>query len=311
MAGDATTDDVRGTARPVNDPMDRSPRPRRSVILPARGDGLLLRGTLWRPEENPADVRGVITIHGGTGRSEKTYEPMAKRFTERGYAVVTYCYRGMERSGLESDRRNDTMSMTDWITQDAPGVMEWAREHFPDVPAYALGHGTGGHGVIWAGSEGLYDGAVLLGVGTRGLRAISGLANRAKLFSLLTVVCPVTAETMGRIPRQPFGFEVEPPVGVVRQWARWARNRDYFFGDSEHDFAARYARANGRYLSVRILDDEWCNQRGSDEITDRMFGASVEKRVLEPGDGELGHAGVLAAGNEALFDGFVDWFEGK
>ena len=309
VAGNATNDDVRGTARPVKDPMDKSPKPRRNIILPARGDGMLLRGTLFRPEADPENIRGVITIHGATGRSEKSYEPMARRFTERGYAVVTYCYRGLERSGLESDTRNDVMAMTDWITQDAPGAMEWAREHFPDVPVYALGHGAGGHGVLWSGSEGLYDAAVLVGVGTRGLRAITGLANRVKLFTLLTIVCPVTAETMGRIPRQPFGFEVEPPVGVVRQWARWARHRDYFFGDSEYDFAARFARANGRYLSVRILDDQWCNQRGSDEITDRMFGAEVEKRVLEPGDGSIGHAGILAAGNEESWDGFVDWFE--
>ena len=31
--------------------------------------------------------------------------------------------------------------------------------------------------------------------------------------------------------------------------------------------------------------------------------------VLEPGDGSIGHAGILAAGNEESWDGFVDWFE--
>lgn len=295
--------------------MDMTPRPKREIIIPSAGDGMLLRGTLYRPEEDPGDVRGVITIHGSTGRSEKSYELMARHLANRGYAVITYCRRGMERSGMKSDTRNQDITAMDWISDDAPGILEWAREHFPGQPAYAIGHGIGGLGVLYSGAEGLYDGAVLLGVGTRGLRAVDGILNKAKLFGLLTFVCPVTAETMDHIPTGPFGFEVEPPVGVVRQWARWARRRDYFFGDKDRDFDAAFACANSRYLSVRFDGDEWCNEAGADEITDRLFSAEVEKLVVSkesvpgPAGEGPGHNGILAGGNEPSWNRFADWLE--
>lgn len=300
-------DDRKHTA---DSPMDPTPRPRRDIVVPA-ADGLLLRGTLFRPAKHPEEIRGVITIHPNAGITGDAYADMARHLADKGYAVVTYANRGTGRSGLEADTRNEDIRMSDWITLDVPGVLEWARETFPGLPAYAIGHGVGGHGVLWAGSEGTVDAAVLVGCGQRNIGNVPGWLNKAKTFALFTVICPVTATLFGRIPRQPLGFVEEPPVGVVRQWASWTRRRDYFFGDPEFDFGARYARANGRYLLVRVPGDAWCAAEGTDTLVKRLYAAEVEQRQLTPASGAaLGHRGLAHAGNEATWDELLTWLAG-
>lgn len=297
---------------PENCPQESAPRPRRDVIIPA-DDGLLLRGTVFRPQDDPGAIRGVITVHGGTGVPEGFYHRFAEYVANKGFAVVTYSYRGTGRSGLKSDTENDGIRMSDWITQDVRGVIAWAHDEFDGVGHYAVGHAVGGHGIAYAGPEGTFDAAAL--INCRGIRIakVPSLVGKIRAFTLFNIIGPISATLTGHIPASGWKMKSEPPLGVMRQWAAWARKKDYFFSDPEFDFGARFARATQPFLNIRIPDDYWSEESSADLITDRLTGsAGVEKRDARPARGQgVGYGGYFRRGHEKEWDELIAWFESK
>lgn len=285
------------------------PRARQDVIIPAK-DGVLLRGTLFRPQENPSEVKGVITVHSGTGVPQGFYHRFAETVANKGYAVVTYDYRGIAKSAMKMDFKNEEIRMSDWIVKDVPGVIEWASDSFEGLPHLAVGHAVGGHGIAYAGSEGTYDAAAL--INCRGMRItkVPSLLGKLRAFFGFNVIGPISGALTGHIPASVWKLSIEPPVGVMRQWARWARSQDYFFSDSEFDFAARFSRATQPFLSIRIPDDYWTEESSADLITDKLVQAvTVEKRQAQPGRGTgVGYGGYFRNGHEKEWDELLEWF---
>ncbi len=294
----------------ANSPQLPDPRPRQDVVVTAK-DGVFLRGTMFRPQDNPEEIKGVITVHGGTGIPEGFYHRFAEYVANKGYAVITYDYRGCGRSGLKKDVDNDDLRMSDWIVKDVPGVVDWASEAFPDKAHYAVGHAVGGHGLLYAGPEGSYDAAAL--INCRGLRIskVPSLLGKIRAFALFNVVGPISGALTGHVPAWAWNLKFEPPVGVMRQWAKWARKKEYFFDDSEFDFATRFSRAPQPFLSVRIPDDYWTDESSNDLITDRLTSAAkIEKRAAQPARGEgVGYGGYFRKGHEKEWDQAVEWLE--
>ncbi|HHU45700.1 MAG TPA: esterase [Actinomycetales bacterium] len=295
-----------------NSPQVTEHRPRRDVVVPA-ADGYLLRGTVFRPQEDPANVKGVVTVHAGTGVPEGFYHRFAEHVANKGYAVLTYCYRGTGRSGLDMDLRNEDIRMSDWITQDTVGVIAWAKEEFAGLPHYAVGHAVGGHGIAYAGPEGTFDAAALVNVRGMRIAKVPSLFGKIRAFALFNIIGPVSATLTGHIPASGWQLTSEPPIGVMRQWAKWARKRDYFFSDPEFDFDARFARATQPFLSIRIPDDYWTEESSADLITDRLSGASsVEKRLARPARGQgVGYGGYFRRGHEKEWDEMLEWLEAQ
>lgn len=294
-----------------NSPQRPEPRPRQEIVIPA-ADGFLLRGTLFRPQENPENChKGVITIHAGTGVKQAFYHRFAETVANKGYAVVTYDYRGVGLSGMKSDKKNESFRMSDWITKDIPGVIEWAKDTFNDGPHYAVGHAVGGHGVAYAGNEGTFDAAVL--VNCRGLRIskVPSLLGKIRAFTLFNIVGPISGALTGHIPAWAWDLSYEPPIGVMRQWANWARKSNYFFGDTEFDFGERFARATQSFLSIRVPDDYWTSEDSADLITDHLISAAtVEKRRARSAGGKgVGYSGYFRRGHESEWDEALAWLE--
>ncbi|MEJ5918823.1 MULTISPECIES: alpha/beta hydrolase family protein [unclassified Corynebacterium] len=295
----------------ANSPQLPEPRERQDVIIPAK-DGLLLRGTMFRPQTNPADVRGVVTVHGGTGVPEGFYHRFAQAMAEKRFAVVCYDYRGCGRSGMKMDERSDFYRMSDWITRDVPGVIEWARDAFEGLPHLAVGHAVGGHGILYAGGEGTYDATALINCRGMRMKKVPSLAGKIRAFTLFNIVGPISAKLTGHIPASAWKLTQEPPIGVMRQWAKWARHNDYFFGDDEFDFETRFSKVSQPVLSIRVPDDYWTEESSADLITDRLTAATVEKRQARPARGEgVGYGGYFRKGHDKEWAELVEWFDQK
>ena len=58
-------------------------------------DGYALHGTLWSPDAPP---RALVLIHPATAVPERLYAGFARFLTERGFAALTYNYRGIGAS---------------------------------------------------------------------------------------------------------------------------------------------------------------------------------------------------------------------
>ncbi|MBN3821725.1 alpha/beta hydrolase, partial [Paraburkholderia sp. Se-20369] len=89
-------------------------------------DGYALHGTLWSPAAAPS---ALVLIHPATAVPERLYAGFARYLTERGFAALTYNYRGIDASRPARLTRLHAR-MRDWVDLDVEAATAWARQAF-------------------------------------------------------------------------------------------------------------------------------------------------------------------------------------
>lgn len=243
----------------------------------------------------PAAARAVLVIHPATGVPTKIYRAFREEAARRGYATLTYGYRGTGgASGSAKDHA--TVRMRDWMDEDVPAVTDWAKKRWPGLPMVALGHSVGGHALaLDRGSAGL-RGFITIASHAGVTSQVPGLAERAKLWLIFNGPGPLAARVLGYFPTKALRMGEDAPRDMWLDWARWTRKRHYFFDDPSMEAAARAARVSGPVLAVGFTDDPWATPQQIDAITDRLVNAEVERRTYAPeefGARAIGHLDFL------------------
>lgn len=295
-----------------------APEPGRRVSFDAL-DGTPLEGTLLEPEGAP---HTALLINSGTGIPQRFYGRFARHAAGRGFAVLTYDYRGIGASAPES-LKGYRARYRDWGQQDIPGALAFLSESFPDLPLTALGHSTGGQQLGLAENVSRVRAALFVAVSTGYWR---GMPLRYKILSLILwkLYMPLATRVLGYAPSSKIGWGENLPTGVAREWGDWCL---------EHDYLAAYLDGSGRRRSFdgQPFGPQYYEQatfplRGyyptDDPIATRanvppMLGlyknAEVETRWVSPEDlgvKEIGHLGLFRPriGGE-LWDEALDWLQ--
>jgi len=99
-------------------------------------DDLRLFVSRWTPDGPPQAL--LIIIHG-YGEHSRRYTHVARYFAERGFAVAALDYRG---HGLSEGPRA-TVIRFHHVISDIEVCYNWARQFWPDLPVYLIGHSLG------------------------------------------------------------------------------------------------------------------------------------------------------------------------
>ncbi|MBQ2738813.1 MAG: lysophospholipase [Oscillibacter sp.] len=96
----------------------------------------------WLPEKEPI---AVLQLAHGVSEHILRYEPLAAYLTERGFAVVGHDHLGHGASVIEGKGRLYFGPKGSWntVVQDIEVRRQLAREKFPSVPYFLLGHSMG------------------------------------------------------------------------------------------------------------------------------------------------------------------------
>lgn len=218
-------------------------------------DGYALHGTLWSPDTVP---RALVLIHPATAVPERLYAGFARYLTERGFAALTYNYRGIDASRPARMARLRTR-MRDWVDLDVEAATAWGRQAFADLPLLAVGHSVGGHAIgLSAGSRHLRA-AVMVASHAGSTRLIAQAAERLKVRLILRVLGPLMSALLGYVPGKRLGLGEDLPAGVFREWSSWTTLPRYFFDDPTLGAAERFARQRLPILALGFDDDPWAN----------------------------------------------------
>lgn len=280
------------------------------LSISSRGGGQI-RGTLREPAGG--ELRALVVIHPATAVPERLYSGFADYLAELGYAVVTYDYRGTGRSGSPKD--NAALRMRDWIFQDVPDVAEWAATRFPDVPRFAIGHSVGAHALaLGSGVAGL-DGVVGIASHAGVTRTVRGLAERAKVWLILSAAGPLATRILGYMPGSKLGLGEDFPAAAMHEWSGWSKLPGYFFDDPTMRASERAAAVTVPLLSLGFSDDPWATPAQIAAITDHLTSAEVERRTYSPADfgvPAIGHMGFFRRGLRAgLWPEVAQWLEAR
>ncbi len=102
-------------------------------------DHALLAVHLFRPEKSNGKF---LLINSATGVKQQVYFSFASYFSQQGFTVITYDYRGIGLS-KPKDMRGFHGSMRIWGSRDYKAVTQYIRTEFPDYKKYCLGHSVG------------------------------------------------------------------------------------------------------------------------------------------------------------------------
>lgn len=269
-------------------------------------DGYVLSGNLYVPDAQP---EVVVLLHPATGVPQHLYASFAEALRGRGWASVTYDYRGIGASRVAGERVQ--AGFTTWADLDVEAVTAWARGAFPDASLLAVGHSFGGHAIGLCQSSEELRGAVLIASHAGCLRFVHATLERWRVGLMLKVLGPVSARTLGYFPASRLGMGEDLPGQVSLEWSRWTSLPRYFFDDPTVNAAERFSRTTCPVLSIGLDDDPWAPPEAIDLVAEHFTSSDVERRQLGPKDAngvEVGHLGFFRSRHaETLWPGVIDW----
>jgi predicted alpha/beta hydrolase len=278
-----------------------------AVEIPAV-DAFSLGAHVWYPQTLPA--QGIVLVHPATAVPERLYFAFAEYVAQRGLIAVTYSYRGIDGS-RPPVLRGFRARMRDWADLDVEGVTRWARERYPSLPLYAVGHSFGGHAIGLCESTNLLRAAVQVASHAGSMRVVSDRRERARVTLLMHWVAPPLTRLAGYMPGRSLGLGEDLPAGVLLEWSRWTRLPNYFFDDETLDAEARFARVKTPILSLGFDDDLWATPMGIDVLVSRLRNAPVTRREIasiRSDAGSIGHMGYFRQRSGAfLWPETLDW----
>ncbi|MBY5991928.1 alpha/beta fold hydrolase [Ferrimonas balearica] len=269
-------------------------------------DGQGLGATFFHP---PGEVLGGVLIAPALGVSREYYRHLAGHLAESGYRVLTLDYRGVGESRLTAQRPQQ-VGLLDWARQDLSAALAALQARLEGLPLFWLGHSCGGQllGLV-PGAEQL-DGAITVGSSVPHWRYYG--RRGPAMWGFWHLAAPLLSLGQ-RFPAQRTGLaRRDLPSGLIRQWARWGRQRDYLFAPKLGLDLSGYQRFDKPMLNYGFADDGYAPPEAVLDLADRFPRAFSETHILS-GErlealGGVGHFGYFDPRHQAgLWQDLTDW----
>jgi acylglycerol lipase len=260
--------------------------------------GIHIYGRAWLPDDPP--LAAVIIAHGAAEHCGR-YEHVASRLNSGRFAVYAMDHRGHGRSG----GRRANIGRFDWLIADLHTLIGRARQAYPGLPIFLVGHSMGG--------------AIAFGYALAHPRQITALALSApalsmgdlvpswqvRLIQLLSTIAPnlgvltLPAAAVSRDPAVVKAYEEDP---LVYRGAAPARTLTEMAG-AMRGFVQHAAELQMPVLIQHGTGDTLVPLVGNRRIYERMGSVDKTLRVYEG----LYHEIFNEPEREQVLDDLVAW----
>lgn len=286
---------------PTTSPTLASARPRHSTASAGAADHVLVAqdgrhlAACWHEPDAPA--RAVAVISSAAGVPRGYYRAFAGWLSARGYAVLSYDYRGIGGS-RRGALRDDPATMRDWAVLDMTAALAAAeaRRATAGLPLLLIGHSFGGNGIAFADGVERADALLMVGAQLGEPRLYPGI-HRAVAATFFRAWLPAVVRLRGHAPGWALGPGAEPlPAGVALQWARWGLTRGWAYADPQ---MAPHRGASAVLAPVHLWDisDDlsYAPARAVDALAAHYRNAVTERHTLTPQQMSLKRIGHFGA----------------
>lgn len=258
-------------------------------------DGRHLAASWYEPADGAA--RAVAVVSSAAGVPRGYYRAFGQWLAERGYAVLTYDYRGIAGS-RRAPLRQEPATMRDWAVLDMSAALAAAeaRRATQSLPLLLVGHSFGGNAIGFA--RGVERADALLAVGSQvGEPRLYPGVHRWMAEFFFRAWIPALVPLLGYFPGWAMGPGAQSmPAGVARQWARWGVHRGWAFADPAMH---AHRSASGLTVPVHLWDvsDDltFAPARAVDALAEQFRNAAVQRHTLTPTQAGVAHLGHFGA----------------
>lgn len=255
-------------------------------------DGRLIAATWFEPPDGQP-VAAIAVIGAATAVPASYYRHFAEWLARRGYAVLTFDYRGIAAS-RDALRPGEDVRLRDWARVDMAAALHAAGRR-RDLEQHQQGHELG---LLWVGHSlggnaiGLVPGFAdqldaVLGVAAQVayLGHWSGWA-RIQAWVFFHWMLPVLVRLLGHAPGRVLGPRAQDlPAGAALEWAGWGRTPGFLFGDASLARERAYHRFDGPVHLWSITDDHLFGPAAAVDALGAEFRcAQVQRHTLAPRD---------------------------
>ena len=288
-------------------PMEVVPAPEQMLII--CDDDFPLAATLFAPVGSP---QAVVVLAPEMGVPRRVYFAFCQYLASKGMVGLVFDYRGCGDS-LAPAGKEDLVTFENWGRVDIDAMIRAATSRHAGVPIFAIGHGCGGQLLGLAPAIQRVGGVVLV---SAGLPHSSRHAwpRSMRQWLLWHLLVPLFARGPGHELAYRAGLDqFNAPVGVLRQWARWACETDYLFHRKFKQYTGRYSSLPVHFLVLGFSDDLQAPPLAVDALEARYTAAQIERRQIDVqrlglGIGSVGHTGFFRSkSRDALWFMVLDW----
>jgi predicted alpha/beta hydrolase len=285
------------------------------ITFPAT-DGYVLGATLFLPR---GAKRHAVLINSAAAVPRRIYRGFAGYLARRGYAVLTYDYRGTgdsrQRSLVGYNQPRSLVgfkaSMSDWAALDVTAAVAWMRERYKALPLNYVGHSFGGQALGLLANNTEVSRALLIAA-QAGYWRLMAAPERYRVVAMLNLVGIPLTRVLGYAPGWS-GLGEDLPKGVFEQWAGWIMKPRYLFDDPNLKTLSNFAGYKGALRSLCLSDDPWATRAAVELLCSGFTSAKPEILTITPADAgasKIGHLGFFRPEHrDTLWRGAAEWME--
>lgn len=269
-------------------------------------DDVSIVAHLFSPEKSN---RKLLLINSATGVKQQIYFSFAKFFSEKGFTVITYDYRGIGLSKPEN-MRGFYASMRIWGSEDFKAVTDYIQKNFTDYQKYCLGHSVGA--LILGMNKDAEMFEEFFFVGTQNA-FVGHLKFKTKIEAYLGfgIAQPLTTALLGYFPGNWFGLGESLPKNCAYDWRTLILNRKSTNGllDKIDDYSKNLAQ---KVFVIRAEDDAWLTEKGVKSLLNDTYpNLKPTYRLVKTSEsekGEIGHVNFFRSYNKKLWNIILNEF---
>ncbi|MCJ7933041.1 MAG: alpha/beta hydrolase [Chryseobacterium sp.] len=263
-------------------------------------DYVSLTAHLFKPEKSNGKL---LLINSATGVKQQVYFSFAQYFSEQGFTVITYDYRGIGLS-KPKNMRGFSGSMRLWGSKDYKELTRYIKVKFSGYRKYCLGHSVGALILGMNRDSEIFE--ELIFVGTQNA-FVGHLKLRTKVEAYLGfgIVQPLTTSLLGYFPANWFGLGESLPKNCAYDWRTLILNRKSTNRLLEKvDDYSKNLKQN--VFVIRAEDDVWLTEKGVLSLLNDTYPNLIPTyrlvKASESEKNEIGHVNFFRNYNKKLWD---------
>jgi predicted alpha/beta hydrolase len=222
---------------------------------------------------------------------------------------MTLDYRGIGLSA-PTTLRGFRMDYFDWGRLDLAAAVDAMSS--PDVPLYVVGHSYGGHAFGVLPNHHRVAGLYTFGTGA-GWHGWMPPLERIKVLAMWHVLGPLLTRWNGYLSWSLLGMGEDLPLDFYRQWKRWCRYPNNFFGDpAMRHVVRRFHQILAPLMAANSIDDCWSPPRSRDAFMAGYRNAARHTLDIDPTDiglRAIGHMGYFRPEAQPLWESALAWLD--
>jgi len=262
-------------------------------------DNYSLSAHLFEPKNSNEKL---LLINSATGVKQQIYFSFAQFFSEQGFTVITYDYRGIGLS--KPDKMNGfEASMRTWGTTDYKAVTDYIKSNFSNYQKFCLGHSVGALILGMNRDSEIFNEFIF--VGTQNA-FVGNLKLKTKIEAYLGfgIVQPLSTRILGYFPANWFGLGESLPSGSAFDWRTLILNKKSTnkLLEKIEDFSRNLTQ---KVFVIRAEDDVWLTEKGVKSLLQNTYpNLKPTYRLIETSEsekGEIGHINFFRSYNKQLW----------